>query len=66
MKAYQVKINPNKVAKSITERIESGEYKEFNATTHRLQEIAKKLINNDQLSTNDLITLKINGYLPHK
>lgn len=66
MKAYKVKINPNKVAKNIAERIRNGEYKDFNATMSRLQEIAKKLVANENLSTNDLITLKLNGYLPHK
>lgn len=66
MKPNQIKINPNKVVKSITERIENGEYKEFNATEERLQEIAKKLVGNENLSTNDLITLKLNGYLSNK
>lgn len=66
MKAYQIKINPNKVAKSIAERIRNGEYKDYKATMNRLQEIAKKLVANENLSSNDLITLKLNGYLPHK
>ena len=66
MKAYQVRLNPNKVAKNITERIGNGEYKDFLSTMHRLQEIAKKLVANENLSSSDLITLKLNGYLPHK